>query len=94
MMEYLTNCTISTAEKIDAMVEHEENKELTYEELLEKVSQETLDRVFPWYVGVPNLSLESDYGVSYYKSYYENQPCVYVCHSCIEYIFVDDHCFF
>ena len=62
--------------------------EISYSELLENVSQEELDKVFPVYVGIEDLlTLESDHGVSFYKSEYNGDPCVYVQHSAIEYIF-------
>jgi len=85
MKNYLTNCICSTAELIDEMVE--QATEIEYSELLKHVTQEKLDEEFPIYLGCPNLSLESDYTVSYYKSFYDGVECVYVEHSRIEYIF-------
>lgn len=87
-MKYLTNCTESTAELIDEMTE--QGIEISYEELLQNVSQQELNEVFPAYVGIEDiLTLESDYAVSYYKSIYFGEPCVYVEHSLIEYIFTN-----
>ena len=87
MKTYLTNCTESTAQLIDAMTE--DAKEITYKELLKHVEQEQLDLIFPAYVGIEDiLSLESDYAVTYYEGVYDKKPCVYVDHSMIEYIFV------
>lgn len=86
-MEYLTDCTHSTFELITTMTEQAE--EISYSELLENVTQKELDSVFSMYVGIEDiLTLESDYAVSYYKGYYNGVPCVYVCHSMIEYIFI------
>ena len=85
MKQYLINCVGSTAELISAMVEQAE--EITYEELLQHVTQEELDSVFTMYEDCP-LTLEKDWHVSYFKSIYDGEPCVYVCHSAIEYVFV------
>ena len=87
-MKYLTNCTASTAELINNMVDN--SQEIEYSELLKEVSQEHLNQVFPIYVGIEDLlTLESDYTVSFYKSKYDGKECVYVEHSRIEYIFTD-----
>lgn len=89
MKNYLTNCVNSTAELIDEMVEHAQ--EIEYAELLNHVSQEELNQVFPCYVGIEDiLTLESDYATSYYKGKYEGKECVYVEHSLIEYIFTNN----
>ena len=84
MKTYLINCISSTAELIDAMVENA--TEIKYSELLQHVTQETLNKTFPMYFRTP-VTLESDWSVSYYKGMYEGQECVYVDHSRIEYIF-------
>ena len=85
-MKYIINCTESTADLIDEMTE--KAKVIAYQELLNLVTQEELDIVFPVYVGIEDiLTLESDYQTSYYESQYNGNPCVYVEHSRIEYIF-------
>lgn len=84
MKTYTTNCTESTAEHIDQMVD--KSKVITYSELLNNVTQSELDNIFPFYAGIP-LSLKSDYAVAFYQSEYKNVPCIYVEHSRIEYIF-------
>ncbi len=86
MKSYLTNCVNSTEAKISKMVD--KATEIDFKTLLQHVTQEELDEVFPFYKDVPNLSLESDYATSYYMSKYDGVPCVYVEHSRIEYIFV------
>ena len=87
-MYYLTNCIDSNVELLEPMIDNAQ--EIEYSELLENVSQEVLDGVFPMYVGIEDLlTLESDYAVSFYKSEYNGKDCVYVQHSSIEYIFTN-----
>ncbi|MFK5981497.1 MAG: hypothetical protein QM499_01185 [Flavobacteriaceae bacterium] len=87
-MEYLTNCIASTVELLEPMIE--QAQEIEYDELLSHVSQEELNNVFPFYIGIEDvLTLENDYAVSYYKSFFDGQKCVYVEHSAIEYIFIN-----
>ena len=66
-------------------------REITYETLLRHVSTDELASVFPdyeWGRGKRDgLKLKDDYAVSFYSSTYRGKPCVYVCHSAIEYIF-------
>ena len=76
---------MSTAEKIDSMVE--QSRQITYKTFLKYVCFSHLMKVFPFYQG-SGLHIKNDYGVSFHKSEYENKPCVYVCHSAIEYIFI------
>ena len=86
MKTYLINCVSSTTEEIEEMVD--QATEIEYDELLNHVTQKELDSIFPFYNELPNLSLESDYTTSFYKSVYDGKKCVYVEHSRIEYIFV------
>ena len=85
MKTYYTCCTSSSAEKIEKMVD--QAKQISYKKLLKHVDQAELDETFSWYHDIP-LSLENDYGVSFWKSKYDNEECVYVEHSRIEYIFI------
>jgi len=88
-MKYNTNCTIrENGPFIDEMVET--GIEINYKELLENVSQEELDRIFPMYIDMEGtLSLESDYAITYYKGKFKNKKCVWAEHSSIEYIFTN-----
>ena len=86
MKEYFTNCAYSPAELIGEMIE--KSKEIDYDELLDHITQETIDDVFPIYLECENLTLESDCATSYYKSEYDGKECVYIAHSAIEYIFI------
>lgn len=85
MKRYLTNCVEAIGSDIEEMVDNA--TEINYATLLEHVTQEELDEVFPMYEQTPNLSLESDYSVSFYMGKYLGKECVYVQHSRVEYIF-------
>ncbi len=86
MKTYLTNCVASSAELIENMVN--QATEISYEQLLQEVDVHHLYDIFPWYEAIP-LTLETDYSVSFYSSQYDGQECVYVEHSRIEYIFIN-----
>lgn len=85
-MKYLTNCVKASADDLEIMID--EATEITYSELLEYVNQDALLEVFPFYRECqPSLTLKTDWAVSYYKSTFRGDPCVFVDHSRIEYIF-------
>ena len=88
--QYLTCCVNSTGPKIHAMVDAA--REVTLRTLRRHVSTEELKGVFGFYTwGVgPGLHLKNDWAVSYHKSTYDGQPCYYVDHSSIEYIFTQE----
>ena len=96
---YFTNCVHSTAEKIDAMVE--KSRQITWETFRRFVSVNEVRQVFPFYsyqgekynpktgeLTAP-MHIKDDWAVSFHKSKYEDQPCVYITHSEIEYIFLE-----
>lgn len=90
--QYWTNCVSSTAEQIDAMLDHPSNREISYNTFLRYVGKDQLAEIFPYYNWGSNrnngLKLKDDYHVSYNKSVYDNMECVYMVHSAIEYVFV------
>lgn len=90
---YITNCVSSTAEKINSMIDHPSNREINYNTFMNYVSKEQLSELFPYYNwdNRGGLKLKDDWAVSYYKSVYENNPCVYMVRSAIEYIFADEN---
>jgi len=96
---YLTNCVNSTAEKINAMVE--ESRRITWKTFRRYVPVGEVRLTFSFYsyqgetynqetgeLTAP-LHIKDDWGVGFYKSKYEGQPCVYIQHSGIEYIFME-----
>ena len=84
--QYVTCCVNAKAEDIDAMVDNAQD-----------VSYETLKRhcegLAEWekemgYGRQCGLYLKDDWAVGFCKSTYRGQPCYYVRHSAIEYIWV------
>jgi len=87
-MIYYTNCTQSTAEAINNMVDN--SQEISYKTFLKYVTLEHILEIFPQYAKTSKqgLTIKNDYAVSFYKSIYKDCRCVYVYHSAIEYIFL------
>jgi len=89
--QYWTDCVSSTADQINAMLDHPSNREISYGVFLKYVGQEQLKELMPsyaWGINTRGLKLKDDRLVSYYKSVYDNMECVYMQHSAIEYVFV------
>lgn len=87
-MEYITNCTNSTAELINAMTET--SKEISYRTFEKRVGKNLLADIFPFYTWGKRdggLKMHNDYAVSYFKGTYAGEPVYYCDHSMIEYIF-------
>ncbi len=86
--QYVTCCVHSTAEKIIAMTERA--TQITYRTARRRIGKSELQRVFPYYEWEGRkggLPMCRDWMVHYYRSVYDGQPCYYVEHSRIEYIF-------
>lgn len=81
---YITCCVNANGDDINAMVD-----------LAREVSYRTIRRrcadLGEWARSMGycrgGLTLKNDWAVSYYKSTYRKQPCYYILHSAIEYIF-------
>jgi len=87
MKQFITNCVHSTEKLISSMVDA--CKDITREQFLAEVDQEEHEQMEvnlgynkKW------LEMKDDYHVSYHRSTYDGNPCVYFCHSRIEYIYV------
>ena len=83
--EYLTCCVCSSAELIDNMVE--QAKEISVSTFLHRVNINVED--FGYVKRGKGLKLKSDWAVSFFKSIFNGQPCYYMQHSAIEYIYVN-----
>ncbi|MDD4181973.1 MAG: hypothetical protein PHE87_10100 [Victivallaceae bacterium] len=85
---YLTNCVSSDANSISNMIDG--SREIGYRSFIQQVSLEHLLAVLPGYHinRSQGLTLRDDWHVRYYRSIYRGKPCVYLCHSAIEYVFV------
>ena len=84
--QFVTSCVGALAEDIDAMTYHDGNQEITYGTFVKHVGVEQLKELFPdLYDCEPSLG--NDPCVSFHKSQYRGEACVYMKHSAIEYIF-------
>jgi hypothetical protein len=84
---YLTCCVDSTAAKVNEMTEAA--VEVTYDTFARHCDPRECG-VFAFYErdARNGLTLKNDSMVSYHRSTYNGVPCYYVCHSCIEYVWV------
>lgn len=89
MKKYTTNCVNSSAAVLDPMLEKAE--EISFGQFTQEIDTTELQQLFPHYDWTANnpdsLRLEDDYTVSWWRSKFKGRPCVFLCHSCIEYIF-------
>ena len=84
-LEYLTNCTRSTHEKISHMTESSRRiKRSTFENWVSKNSLKKLEESLGY---SSDYKMRNDAYVTYHSSIYNNKKCVYFRHSAIEYIF-------
>lgn len=84
-MQYLTNCVSSDAESINDMVDGA--REIKHSTFARHVSAFEVNNIFPIYKD-SGMHIKRDYHVSFWSGTYQDQKCMFVCHSCIEYIFV------
>lgn len=96
---YKTNCTASDWKSITDMTDREQR--ITWETFIKHVPFEEVRRVFPSYsyqgehynpeTGemTCGFHIKDDFAVSFHKSVYRGQPCYYIQHSSIEYIFTE-----
>lgn len=78
---YETNCVNSDGDSISDMVDT--SRQIKWETLIKHVSIEEIESVLP----NENPTLKKDWSVRFYKSKYKGQPCYYIDHSAIEYVF-------
>lgn len=87
-MRWKTDCTrTKDIRALDDMIDNA--RQITYKTFMKHVDRNDIIKLFPqydWTTG-RGLTLKRDYHVSYYKSKFKNQPCVFINHSSIEYIF-------
>ena len=84
---YITNCVNSTARAIQNMVDNEIT--VTWQTLIKHIPIQEIQSIFPNYQWLGRgLHLKNDYAVSFHRSKFKGQRCYYICHSCIEYVFV------
>lgn len=87
--KFLTSCVNTKGDDINEM--QAVAKEVTRGTFLQYVDRASLADLTDalGYERYPRagLTMAGDWHVSYYRSIYRGQPCVYFVHSCIEYIF-------
>jgi hypothetical protein len=87
---YHINCISARARDIEEMVDN--SREVSYNTFMRHVDINEIKEIFPIYGWGKNkdsvLKLRNDYAVSYYRSKYRGQPCLYIKHSAIEYVFI------
>ena len=82
-MKFLTDCTNSTAELIDAMIDSAD--EISHTEFATHVDADDWIKTNAAFC----IPLHEDWHVTFHKSNYNGNPCVYFQHSGIEHIFTE-----
>lgn len=91
---YRCSCIESTYEKISTLTE--KAGPITYDTFCRKVNKQDWNELLQklgYDTGTSQrggLRIKDDWHVGYYSSTYEGKPCVYLEHSRIEYIFVEE----
>lgn len=84
---YLTNCVNSTAKAIQDMVDNETT--VTWKTLIKHIPIQEIRSILPGYQwNGRGLHIKDDYAVSFHRSRFNGKRCYYICHSCIEYVFI------
>ena len=84
--QFVTTCVDSTAEAINDMLDLA--KETTYRGFARSLGPERMRELEQGLGYGKRLALRDDYHVSYGRSWFQGQRCVYLCHSAIEHVFV------
>lgn len=82
-MQYVECCVNSDYISINRM--RDVAQAITFETFRKRVSITEVSKMLGY---GRNFSLKNDWHVAYYRSHYKGQPCYYLVHSAIEYIFV------
>lgn len=89
MKKYVTRCVEATNKQLIPMVSNA--RQIDFDMFARAVDMAEVKRLFPQYNWNGNksngLRLKDDRYVSYWESRFMGKPCVYIEHSCIEYIF-------
>ena len=88
--KYRINCVQSTCVSIVDMINQEKTiTRATFCKHTDKEDREQLEKSLGYAIGKEEgLRMKDDQHVSYHKSEYEGEQCVYFAHSAIEYIFI------
>lgn len=87
--KFKISCPDSTPELINNLIA--DATEITWKTFIKHVDIDDLLEMFPQYMksGRWGLTIGNDWSISCHKSIYNGQPCYYLQHSGIEYIFVE-----
>lgn len=85
MKEFITNCIGAIGEDIMEMVD--DGEEVTREEFVNNVNSSEFSQLESNLGYSEDFKMETDWHVSYWKSYYRGKKCYYLSQSSIEYIF-------
>lgn len=90
---YLKCCVDFSQKDVDQLEDMmDQAEEVTYDFLVHNVGKNVVAEVFHDYNWTRNpkngLMMKDDYHVRYYQSRFLDEPCFYVVHSAIEFIFV------
>lgn len=89
MKQYVTNCVTTTNKQLTPMISNA--RQIDFDTFAQAVDMAEVKRLFPQYNwngdNSNGLRLNDDRYVSYWESAFMGKPCVYIQHSCIEYIF-------
>ena len=86
---YLTCCVNARGQDIDEMVN--QSRDITYRTFRKHCDGvDDFAKQMGYDVGNQRggLRLKGDWAVSFCRSFYKGKKCYYICHSCIEYIWV------
>ena len=89
MKKYVTRCVEATNKQLIPMVSNA--RQIDFDTFARAVDMAEVRSLFPQYSWNGNnsngLRLKDDHYVSFWESTFMGKPCVYIDHSCIEYIF-------
>jgi hypothetical protein len=89
MKQYVKNCVTATNIQLIPMVSNA--RQIDFDTFAQAVDMDEVRRLFQHYNWTDKqsngLRLKDDRYVSYWESTFMEKPCVYIEHSCIEYIF-------
>lgn len=84
--KYLTNCVNSKCEDITKMVDNAKN--ITSNTFFKHVDIKEISYFFGYSIRSKNgLTIKNDWHIRYFKSKFKGNPCYFLTHSCIEYIY-------
>ena len=94
MYVFVTSCVCCPRHLVPYLVKMVDNaKEITLKTLRKACCPKSLSNILCdlGYVKGSLPTIESDYAVRFYRSRFKGYPCVFIVHSAIEYIFMEEN---